>query len=120
MRLGALLLVPMALGAETFTLQAKVASPAEIRGAAVAKDGSLFTWGDGLQVRATLMADPKVIDTGHFGEGGCLVDLDGDGKEELVLKEDSGLGRLTWRRPPRFEPEVIDTEFDTHDCIGAT
>src|SRR5215210_3355424 len=113
MRLGALLLVPIAVRAETLTLQAKVASPAEIRGAAVAKDGSLFTWGEGLQIRSRLMADPKTIATGYFGEGGCLVDLDGDGKEELVSKEDagegSGLGRLTWRRPPRFEPEVIDT-----------
>jgi hypothetical protein len=110
----------MALGAETLTLQARVSSPTEIRGAAIAKDGSLFTWGDGLQIRARLMADPKVIATGHFGEGGCLVDLDSDGKQELVAKEDAGLGRLTWRRPPRYEPEVIDTQFDTHDCLEAT
>ena len=124
MRLGScvplLLLSPIALGAETLTLHAKVTSPTEIRGAAVANDGTVFTWGDGLQIRARLMADPKVIADGYFGEGGCLVDLDSDGKQELVAKEDAGLGRLTWRRPPAYEPEVIDAQFDTHDCIEAT
>jgi hypothetical protein len=49
-----------------------------------------------------------------------LVDLDSDGKQELIAKEDAGLGRLTWRRPPSYEPEVIDSQFDTHDCIEAT
>jgi hypothetical protein len=32
------------------------------------------------------MADAKIIATGYFGEGGCLVDLDSDGKQELVCK----------------------------------
>jgi hypothetical protein len=60
------------------------------------------------------------ISSGDFGEGGCLVDLDGDGQQEFVAKEGGGLGKLTWRKPPYKEPLVIDDEFDTHDCIEAT
>ncbi len=57
---------------------------------------------------------------GDFGEGGCLVDLDGDGAQEFVGKEGPGLGKLTWRKPPYKTPVVIDDEFDTHDCLEAT
>ena len=57
---------------------------------------------------------------GPFGEGGCLADLDGDGVQEFVGKEGTGLGKLTWRRPPDWKPVLIDDEFETHDCMEAT
>ena len=37
---------------------------------------------------------PQLLAPGDFGEGGCLVDLDGDGPQEFVSVEGTGSGRL--------------------------
>jgi len=80
-----------------------------------------LTWGDGLHAWTISDLKRRELTPGAFGEGGCLVDLDGDGAQEFVGKEgDPGLGKLTWRKPPFTEAVVIDDEFDTHDCIEAT
>jgi hypothetical protein len=73
-----------------------------------------------LQVWDVPRLTPRLLATGDFSEGGCLVDLDGDGQPEFVSKEGSGLGKLTWRRGPGWTPAVIDDEFETHDCVEAT
>jgi hypothetical protein len=91
----------------------------EIRGAAVTREGEIFTWGDGLHVWSLPDLKPRLIARGAFGEGGCLADLDGDGAQEFIGKEGPGLGRLTWRKPPDWKPVIIDDEFETHDCMEA-
>jgi hypothetical protein len=106
--------------AETLSVNKRVVSPGEVRGAAMARDGRLFTWGDALAVRDASLEKSRVLSRQTFGEGGCLVDLDNDGQEEFVGKEGLGLGRLTWRKPPEWKPVVLEKQTDTHDCLQAT
>jgi hypothetical protein len=98
----------------------RVPAPDEIRGAALSSDGRLITWGDKLRAWTIPELDSQVLASAQFSEGGCLVDLDGDGRQEFIGKEGKGLGKLTWRKPPDWIPVVIDDEFDTHDCLEAT
>lgn len=108
------------LDAQAVQVQKRAKSEGAIRGAASTRDGGVFTWGDQLVRWKLPSLEPQVLAKGHFSEGGCLVDLDSDGQAEFVAKEGSGLGRLTWRKPPYTEPVVIDQQVDTHDCLEAT
>jgi hypothetical protein len=105
---------------QAFTARTRIVSSNEIRGAALARDGRLFTWGDGLTVRDPGLKTARVLAKTSFGEAGCLVDVDGDGQEEFVGKEGVGLGPLTWRAPPHYKPVILERQTDTHDCIDAT
>jgi hypothetical protein len=106
--------------AQSATVLRRAQSPGAIRGSALRSDGKLITWGDALQVWTLPDLRPSVLANGSFGEGGCLVDLDGDGAQEFVGNEGSPRNKLTWRKPPDWKPEIIDDEIDTHDCIPAT
>ena len=106
---------------QTADIVRRAPSPQKISGAALLSDGRVLTWGDGLYAWTIPDLRRSGIASGAFGEGGCLVDLDGDGAQEFVGKEGGQeLGKLTWRKPPFQTPVVIDDEFDTHDCIEAT
>jgi hypothetical protein len=105
---------------ESAAVLRRVSSISEIRGAALTRDGRVFTWGDQLQLWTLPGLRSRTLANGIFSEGGCLVDLDGDGTQEFVGQEGSGLGKLTWRKPPDWKPVVIDDEFETHDCMEAT
>jgi hypothetical protein len=122
MRLAACALALVSAVAEGAALQVveRIPSSGEIRGAARSRDGRLFTWGDSLRVRDAHLKSVRTLARGPFAEGGCLVDLDGDGKEEFVGQEGLGLGPLTWRKAPAWKPIVLEKETDTHDCIEAT
>jgi hypothetical protein len=96
------------------------AGPAEIRGAALGKDGhTLYTWGDGLRSWSLPDLKSKTLAAGQFAEGGCLIDVDGDGREDLILQEGLGLGKMIWRKAPGWQPQTIDTEVEMHDCMEA-
>lgn len=103
--------------AQTASIQRRAAAPEEIRGGALMKDGTVLTWGDALRSWTLPGLQSKVLAKGRFGEGGCLVDLDGPA---FVSYEGTGLGALTIRRPPDWKPAVIDTQIESHDCMGAT
>jgi hypothetical protein len=105
---------------QTADLLRRVPSPQKIRGGTLLSDGRLLTWGEGLHAWTVTGLQRRELAAGDFGEGGCLVDLDGDGAQEFVGKEGPGLGKLTWRTPPYKTPIVIDDESDTHDCLEAT
>ena len=105
---------------QTLTMLKRVPAAGELRGAAETRDGRIITWGDGLYAwrlpslsrscsrRATsAKADAWSISTGMVAQ-------------EFVSVEGTGLGKLTWRRPPDWKPVVIDDEFETHDCLEAT
>lgn len=122
MRLAACLLalLPSVCVSQELVLRKRIALKDEIRGAALAHDQRLFTWGaTSLSVRRDGVGPAHVLARGVFGEGGCLVDIDGDGRDEFVGKEGVGLGPLTWRKPPLWKPVVVEAQTDTHDCLQA-
>lgn len=77
--------------------------PRELRGAAIA-NGKLHVWGDGVPT------------TGDFGPGGCVGDVDGDGRPDLLLL-DRGAGRMVWLRAPDWRSALVDTDADFDDCL---
>jgi hypothetical protein len=98
---------------------AAIPTSGEVRGAAVSAK-LLYTWGTQLTAWSLPDLRQEKLTEGNFGEGGCLADLDGDGAHEFIGYEGAGLGRLTYRRPPDWGPETIDTEIQMHDCRAAT
>jgi hypothetical protein len=96
-----------------------ISAPGEIRGAAV-RGRFLYTWGDHLARWQLTRLRAEVLATASFGEGGCLTDLNGDRQTEFVGYEGPGLGRLTYRRPPAWHAETIDTQIEMHDCREVT
>ena len=96
-------LILSAAEAQTLTMLKRVPAAGELRGAAEARDGRIITWGDGLYAWNLPSLTPQLLAPGDFGEGGCLVDLDGDGRQEFVSVEGTGLGKLTWRRAAGLE-----------------
>ena len=81
---------------------------------------SLLTWGERLERWLLPGLSRQTIVEGPFGEGGCLMDVGGDGNTAVVLVEGRGLGRLVWKRAPDWVSHVIDTEIEMHDCRAAT
>ena len=90
--------------------------------AGYALDGrTLFTWGNGIAWRTLPDGEPHPLPTGArtFGEGGCLLDVDGDGRLDLVVNEVNPYA-LVWYRAPRWTRHTIDTGVDAPDMIAAT
>lgn len=91
---------------------------AQIRGAAMWADGEVVTWGGGIRIHTLRTTRTRTAARGDFGEGGCVASFpSGRG---VVLQQGQGLGRLVWLRGPKWKPEVIDTEMDSHDCLEVT
>jgi hypothetical protein len=110
-------------GAQTtpISLRLKKAADGEIRGSVLALDGkSLYTWGDGLDRWDVPNLKRHRIARGSFGEGGCLLDVDGDGQPDLILQQGLGLGKLMWLSTRDSKTHVIDTEIEMHNCLAAT
>lgn len=118
--LCAFLTLPAVCASGSLDRTASARSAGAIRGAAIDASGALYTWGDGLRIWTAPSLRSRLLAPGRFEEGGCLVDLDRDGRPEFVTQEVSGLGKLVWRRPPDWQPKVIDTEIAMHDCMEAT
>ncbi|MCW5977564.1 MAG: VCBS repeat-containing protein [Bryobacteraceae bacterium] len=100
----------------------------QIRGAALASAGPvprLFTWGD--RVRLWNLPDGTSKTLGApgpaYGEGGCPMDVNLDGAEDLVVLQPGmagGSGRMTWLEAPQWEAHEIDSGADFRDCLPAT
>ena len=82
---------------------------------------TLFTWGNGIELRPLPdgAAQQIVPADRSFGEGGCLLDVDGDGLTDLVLNQKNP-DALVWYRAPQWTRRVIDTGVDAPDIIAAT
>jgi len=97
------------------------AAAADIRGAAQVEKPArkILTWGRQLVEWDTAGKRPRVLLDGRdFGPGGCVADVDGDGRDDLLVQEHPGVSRWLWLRAPRWESKVIEEETDFRDCLA--
>jgi hypothetical protein len=94
------------------------ASPGEIRGAVMSGE-ALYTWGDGVHRWDSSLKHTPVA-AGKWGEGGCIADVNGDGRRDLVLQRGAGLGELVWLEAPTWRVHKFDDEIEMPDCLEAT
>jgi FG-GAP-like repeat len=82
---------------------------------------TLVTWGGRLLWRSLPQGNYRVVrGRGRaFAEGGCLVDVDGDGQADLVVNESSPAA-LVWFHMPDGARHLIDTGVEAPDIISAT
>ena len=87
---------------------------------------TLVTWGDRLLWRSLPKGIYRVVGgRGRaFTEGGCLLDIDGDGRVDIVVNESGPEAALVWFRAPGqgtlWVRHVIDTGIDAPDILPAT
>ena len=117
-----LLLVCASLGAATPRfVKCDIARLGEERIAGCAFDGrKLTTWGD--RLRWWSLPEGKSTVTGlpgPFAEGGAILDVDRDGKPDLIVNEANAVHALVWFQSPRWTRHVIDTGVDTADLLPA-
>ncbi len=98
--------------------------------------GWFFFWGDGayrwkLSGSGVRAGSGRAMDTdaaekiggSQYMEGGCALDVNGDGLTDLVLVEagsETGKSALVWLEAPHWTRHVIDTGVDSLDIIPAT
>ncbi|HUE24194.1 MAG TPA: VCBS repeat-containing protein [Bryobacteraceae bacterium] len=90
------------------------------------QDRTFVTWGDRLLWGRLPQGSYRVV-RGRgpaFAEGGCLLDVDGDGQLDIVVNEGGPEADLVWYRAPhaggRWTRHVIDTGIDAPDMLPAT
>ena len=103
-----------------------------LRGGALSSDGAtLYAWGSALyrwnlsQVRKGARSKGEHLLSGlSFGEGGCVADVNSDGRAALVLEarpaSGSGLGQLVWLEAPSWKEHVLDSGIEMSDCLETT
>jgi hypothetical protein len=82
----------------------------------------LTTWGDGLSRWNLPSGEEEVLQPPQprqFGEAGCLLDVDGDGRDDIVLQRGWPEGELIWRQASTGTVRVIDTGVQVRDMIAA-
>ena len=90
------------------------------------QERTLVTWGDQLLWRSLPQGNIQVVrGRGRaFAEGGCLLDVDGDGKLDIVVNESGPEADLVWYRAPHsgkvWMRHVIDTGVDAPDMLPTT
>jgi hypothetical protein len=86
-----------------------------------ATDGTrLVTWGDRLRWWNIPQGNSAAFGPGGpFAEGGAILDVDGDGRRDLVVNEGPPGRALVWLQAPRWTRRVIDSGVDTADVIAA-
>lgn len=92
------------------------------------QERTLVTWGDRLLWRGLPQGDYQVVrGRGRaFAQGGCLLDVDGDGKLDIVVNESGA--ELVWFGAPHEHAahnapwlrHVIDTGVDAPDILPVT
>jgi hypothetical protein len=109
-------------GLRLAVLAAALIAPAvaQIRGAALVQHPrpGVLTWGTELRFWPLAGGSPKTLKQGtDFGPGGCVADVDGDGQDDLMVREHVASGAFLWLRAPRWEPQVIERATEFRDCL---
>ncbi len=101
-----------------------------IRGGVLGRDGAaLFTWGSGLHQWDLAGGDAtkatRLLSGDSFGEGGCVADVNGEGRPGIVLEKLPGddpaaLGQLVWLEAPDWRSHPIDSGIDMSECVETT
>jgi len=77
---------------------------------------ALVTWGDRLRWWEPPYTHGRPLRSGRFGPAGCVWDVDGDGRPDIVVAE----GRtLAWFRSPAWMRHVIDDGVETDEVVAA-
>ena len=96
---------------------------AGIRGAALLAQPlpAILTWGSELQSwPLTGGAPTTLLVKRDFGPGGCIADVDGDGRDDLLVQEHPGVSRFLWLKAPDWSPHVIEAATDFTNCLPFT
>lgn len=92
----------------------RVAKVPRSRGA-VMHGEELLVWGNGLW-RVPLKGRPERLREEDYGAAGCLTDVNGDGRQDLVVQRGA---ELWWLAGPSFrDGGRIDTEAGMSNCLG--
>jgi hypothetical protein len=100
-------------------LAAACARGGEIRGAALLARPTprIVTWGDELRAWPLSGGPPATLRAGtNHGSGGCAVDANEDGLDDLLLHDRAG--RMVLLAAPAFEPRVVEAETEFADCAA--
>jgi hypothetical protein len=84
------------------------------------KGNTLAAWGDRLRWWSLPMGKSTVVGPpGPFAEGGAILDVDRDGRPDIVVNESSPGRALIWLHAPGWTRRVIDRGVDTADILPA-
>jgi len=101
--------------APDFVLARQRVPAAEVRGAALVSEREFWTWGERLERWTLPGLGRKTLGRFATKEGGCVADVDGDGRRDVVAQTAEG---LAWFAAPRWERVIVDAEAETFECLG--
>jgi len=89
------------------------------------KKPQLYAWGDGFRLLRLPKGKARSSVRGvQYGAGGCLMDVNQDGVEDLIVHRRADrageLGRMVWLEAPEWQESVIDTDSEFSDCLATT
>lgn len=106
----------LGLWALAWTVDREWPAPEEIRGTARV-GGAWWTWGEALRSWDPETGRSQRLALIRTGDGGCIMDVNQDGRPDLVAMTEEG---LAWWEAPRFRKRVIDRGAVISDCREAT
>ncbi len=90
-----------------------------IRGAALGPHRSVYAWGDVLELWKPPEGRAVELARGPFGEGGCTLDVNQDGRTDVVVQRKDLSGSLVWLDASNWQAHTIDTGTVVQDAAAA-
>lgn len=98
---------------------AGLAQGGEIRGAALftRPTARIVTWGDEVRAWPLDGGPPATLQAqATYGPGGCAVDANADGLDDLLVHDLRG--RMVLLQAPAFQPRIVEAETEFADCLA--